>query len=348
MKLYIGLDAHSQTSTLAVVNPDGDVLRVDQIETNERNLVSYLGRLKGQLILTFEESFLSKWLFAILKPQVDELIVCNPLYVTKRGDAKTDKLDAINLARELRAGNLVKVFHADQNALYELRTAVAAYGRQVKMIIQTKNRLKMLYRSEGIVFKTNEPYKNPELLEKLGAEPMRMVGQTFYQEIQFLEAVRKRYRAYFEHIARTQKQVFALTSVPGIQATSACIIAAYVCDPRRFPHKYCFWSYCGLVRHHQISDGTIYGSKKAHGRSQLKGIFHSAAMKVQVYHRTSALNEYFREKLQRGVDKRAARVALARKIASICLSVMKSEKAYMPDRPKTKKFSKDMKWINAV
>jgi transposase len=131
-------------------------------------------------------------------------------------------------------------------------------------------------------------------------------------------------------------------------ARRSCMIAAYVCDPRRFRSKHRFWSYCGLVRHHQISDGTIYGSKKARGRSLLKGIFHSTAVRIQTYHQTSALNFYFQEKLLKGIDKRAARVALARKVASIALSVMRNEKVYQSDRLKIPKRRKEMKCINAM
>ena len=347
MQHFIGLDAHSQTCTFAIMNSGGEITKVSEVQTNERLIVSFLAQLKGTLFLTFEESFLSKWLFAILRPHVDRLIVCNPTYVTRRGDAKTDRLDAINLARELRAGNLVPVYHVDQNALFELRATVHAYQGLVHQMIQTKNRLKMLYRAEGISFKSQEPYKNAELLEQLRSEAVRMVGRSLYNQLKTLEDGKKTYQRFFEEQARTNKSIFALTSIPGIEATRACIIASLVCDARRFPSKHHFWSYCGLVRHKQISDGVVYGNKKGRGRPELKGLFHGASITVQVSYKHSSLHQYFENEQRKGSNVRDARVALARKIASIALSVMRTELTYRPEDPKTYRFKRNSKCFNS-
>src|SRR3989344_3991734 len=111
MKNYIGLDAHSSTCTLSVMNEDGQEIDNTTLETNGRLLVSYLRGIKGVKALTFEECELSHWLFGILRPEVDTLLVCNPIANAEYKKAKTDKLDARKLAKLLRGGFLTPVFH---------------------------------------------------------------------------------------------------------------------------------------------------------------------------------------------------------------------------------------------
>ena len=46
--------------------------------SNGRLLVKYLRGREGVKKLTVEEGELSNWLYEIVRPEVDELIVCNP------------------------------------------------------------------------------------------------------------------------------------------------------------------------------------------------------------------------------------------------------------------------------
>ena len=74
------------------------------LETNGRLLVKYLRGIEGVKKLTFEECELSNWLYEILRPEVEELIVCNPVANKDYRKVKTDKMDARKLAKLLRGG----------------------------------------------------------------------------------------------------------------------------------------------------------------------------------------------------------------------------------------------------
>ena len=74
------------------------------IESNGRLLVKYLRGIAGVKKLTFEESELSTWLYEILRPEVDALIVCNPVANKDYQKVKTDKMDARKLSKLLRGG----------------------------------------------------------------------------------------------------------------------------------------------------------------------------------------------------------------------------------------------------
>lgn len=101
MKYFIGLDAHSSTSTFAVLDQEGQCILRKTVDTSEKNLWNVIESIQGERVLTFEESTISQWLYISLREKVDRLLVCNPTYVAKKSGAKTDFRDALHLANEL-------------------------------------------------------------------------------------------------------------------------------------------------------------------------------------------------------------------------------------------------------
>lgn len=84
MRYYIGLDAHSTTSTFAVVDENGQCVLRETVKTSEQSLVHVINRVCGERHMTFEESSISQWLYLQLKDKVDNLLICNPTYVAKK------------------------------------------------------------------------------------------------------------------------------------------------------------------------------------------------------------------------------------------------------------------------
>ena len=96
---YIGMDVHKEAIAIAVMNGDGKVVMESIIETKASTIVQFLLGLRGELHVTFEEGTWSAWLYDLLKPHVQELVVCNPRRnaLMKEGN-KSDKIDARKLA----------------------------------------------------------------------------------------------------------------------------------------------------------------------------------------------------------------------------------------------------------
>ena len=136
MKYYVGLDAHSTTSMAVVVKEDGEQILRETFPTTEGNLVGFLHKIDGEKYLTFEEGTLAQWLYLVIKPEVDHLLICNPVYVAKKQGAKTDFRDALHLARELRTNHLKPVYH-DNSKWMELRTLVNSYSDLIDGIVRT-------------------------------------------------------------------------------------------------------------------------------------------------------------------------------------------------------------------
>ena len=58
---YIGVDVHSSTCTLCVMDSQGVELDQRTIPTNGRLLINYLQSLGENIVIAFEECDLSSW-----------------------------------------------------------------------------------------------------------------------------------------------------------------------------------------------------------------------------------------------------------------------------------------------
>lgn len=325
MKYYIGLDAHSTTSTFAVVDPDGNCVLRETVNTSEQSLVHVINKINGERHLTFEESTISQWLYLQLKDRVDRLLVCNPTYVAEKGGAKTDFRDALHLAEELRTNHLKAVFHDDSHWM-ELRVSVSGYLDIVEEIIRFKNRLKSVFRGEAIATDENSFYKNRTRVKELKNASARFVAEKLFDQIEFLEKEKLKYQDLFEKNKRNFRPIRNLMTIPGFGIIRANIVCAIVCQPSRFENKHRFWGYCMLVRHIQKSGGRIYGNKRFHGRRELRDVFIGAAESVMRTETT--LRDHYDALRAKGVGHKQAKLSTARRIASIALCLLKNNDKY--------------------
>ena len=118
---YIGMDTHKEAIVIAVRNASGKLVMESIVETKATSLLQFIHGLRGELHVTWEEGTWAAWLYDLLKPQVHEVLVCNPRRnaLLKEG-SKNDKVDAQKLSDLLRTGMLRPVYHGE-NGLRTLR-----------------------------------------------------------------------------------------------------------------------------------------------------------------------------------------------------------------------------------
>ncbi len=77
------------------------------IETKASMILQFIDVLRGDLQVTFEEGTSAAWLYALLKPHVTKLVVCDPRKnASMRDGHQSDKIDARRLAELLRLNHL--------------------------------------------------------------------------------------------------------------------------------------------------------------------------------------------------------------------------------------------------
>src|SRR6266849_5793110 len=141
---FIGLDVHAETIAVAVAEPDGEVRSVGVIPNRPesiRKLVKKLGPAE-QLRVCYEAGptgYVVYWELTALGVNCE--VVAPTLVPVKAGDrAKTDRRDALKLARSYRAGDLTAVWVPD--AAHEaLRDLVRAREAAKKDQLRARHRL---------------------------------------------------------------------------------------------------------------------------------------------------------------------------------------------------------------
>lgn len=341
---YIGMDAHSKTCTFVVLNAKGQEVAKQQVNTTETEILKFVESIDGEKHLTFEECQLARWLHVVLKDQVDELIVCNPCFISKKQGPKNDYSDAFHLAQQLRGGFLSPVFHED-SFLSDLRKVVTSYENLNGDLIRAKNRYKSLFTSRGIkVPGTKIFYSDTSPIEQLD-EASKFVARRLLDQIQHITDVKCEYKIMFTKNMNTNPQIKALATIPGISAVRANIIAACVVDPRRFVNKNKYWSYCMLVRHDRQSDGKSYGKETIFGKAILKSVYMSAVNRL--LEMDCGFKKFYDDQISKGRDHRAARKNVARKLAAVSLAVMKTGKPYQEQGARPVKTNLNLKHSGA-
>ena len=147
---YIGLDVHQATISVAVLDSRGKLIMESILETKAATILEFLAGLRGTLSVTFEEGTWAAWLYDVLKPHVDKLVVCNPRKnaLLKDGN-KSDRIDARKLADLLRTGLLSAVYHGE-NGIRTLKELARSYLALTRDATRVMNRLKAFYRSWAI------------------------------------------------------------------------------------------------------------------------------------------------------------------------------------------------------
>jgi transposase len=326
---YIGLDAHISSCTFHVLDADGKSLDGQETATTGSKLVSYLRGISGEKTLCFEETNLARWLYAILKKEVDHVVVCDPVmnHLMSQGP-KNDKVDAKKLAQLVRGGFVNPVFHSGDER-EEFRDLVGGYDDLIRDFVRLKNRYKALFRSQGVRRTGGDFYEEKSFLKDLQKRPARFVGKGLYETIVFFEERRKEYVSELQKQSRKFPEIRLLKTIPGIGVIHACKIVAAVVSPDRFQNKYKFFSYCGLVKHQQESGGRSYGLRTAHSNRTLKGVFRMAGHTV--VRGKSALRKEYDRMMSKGISSHAAYNAVCRRIAALSLILWKNGEKYKDD-----------------
>jgi len=247
---YIGLDVHQATISVAVVDGSGKVVMECILETEAATILQFFAGLRGTLSVTFEEGTWAGWLYDLLKPHVDKLVVCNPRKnaLLKDGN-KSDRIDARKLAELLRVNHLKPVYHGE-TGIRMLRELSRSYLTMVKDLTRVMNRLKALYRSWAIPCAGRDVYyarHRGEWLVKIGEAGVRRRAEQLYQQLDMLQQLRQQARR--ELLAESRKHAITakLRQIPYLGPIRSALAVALIQTPHRFRTKRQLWAYSGLA-----------------------------------------------------------------------------------------------------
>jgi transposase len=198
---FLGMDVHAETIAVAIAEPDGEVRSLGTIANREDSIRKFIKKLGSpeQLRACYEAGPTGFVLYWQLTQLGVECAVIAPTLVPKKpGDrVKTDRRDALKLARSHRSGDLTAVWVPDE-ASEALRDLV----RQREAAKQ--DQLRARHRLTKFLLRTGQ---RPPLGLKPGTERyMRWLGQVRYtqpaQEVTLRDCMNE-----FEHMSARVKRL---------------------------------------------------------------------------------------------------------------------------------------------
>ena len=335
---YIGMDVHKETVSIAVLNSSGKLVMESILENKANTIIQFVEGLRGDLRVTLEEGTWAAWLYDLLRPQVTEVVVCDPRKnaLLKVGN-KSDRIDARKLAELLYLDRLKPVYHGEHGVrtLKELsRSYLAISADQARVM----TRIKALYRSWAISCAGKQVYAprcRSEWLGKITEAGVRRRAEFYYQQLDALRGLRQQVRR--ELLAESGKHQASklLCEIPAIGPIRAAQLIAILQTPYRFRTKRQLWAYGGLgiethsSADHRYVDGQLQPSKRQvslrglnrNHNHELKNIFKGAAIIAAT--KPGPLQQFYAALVAKGMRPEMARLTLARKIAAIILIVWK-------------------------
>jgi len=349
MKMYyVGMDVHQASIVIVVLNGAGKVVEESSLQTGVAAVRSYLQRLKGKVLVTFEEGTQAQWLYEVVQPLVTAVIVCDPRQnrLLAAGN-KSDRIDARKLAELLRHGSLKAVDHRD-HGVRVLKELVRNYECLVQDTTRVMSRLKAIYRGRAIACQGHELYRQDrkqQWLRKLTEPGAKARAGFLYEQLAAVRPLRQKAKLAMLREARRQAAYPWLLSVPRLGAVSVAQVLAIVGSPHRFRSKRQFWTYVGLAvvtrtsADQEVINGVLRRSRRpvaTRGLNRnhnhlLKRVFKTAA--TSACHR-GPFSAAYEARVKRGMDPALARLTIARQIAAITLSLWKRGELFQVERMK--------------
>jgi transposase len=285
--LFVGLDVHNESIAVAYAPDDrgADVVALGTIGTRQCDIDKLIRQLQGKnaaLVFAYEAGPCGYWLYRYLtRKGLRCQVVAPSLIPRKAGErVKTDRRDAMTLARLLRSGDLSSI---DVPAVEDEAIRDLSRGREdtLRDLQATKSRLKAFLLRQDLRYEGRANWNAAHLRWLSG-----LVCATPAQQIVFQEYVRtvteqqerlQRLETELHDAVKTWRRypvVEAIQALRGIDVTGATIFIAELGDRTRFDTPRKVMAYLGLTPSEYSSgerrrQGRITKTGNAHARRAL-------------------------------------------------------------------------------
>jgi transposase len=285
--LYVGMDVHKESIAVAYVAEEhhAEVVYLGAIGTRQCDIDQLIRKMQSKskpLVFVYEAGPCGYWLYRYLTKKGHVCWVVAPSLIPKKaGDrVKTNRRDAIQLARLMRSGDLTPVYgpQVEDEAIRDLSRAREDALRDLKT---AKHRLKAFLLRHDIRY-TGRATWSPAHLRWLSEIvcPTPAQHMVFQEDVRAVTAHRERLGRLEQarhdqvHTWRLRPVVDALQALRGVQFTVAVTLVAELGDLSRFDKPSQLMRYLGLTpSEYSTGDhrrqGAITKTGNAHARRAL-------------------------------------------------------------------------------
>jgi transposase len=333
MDEYIGLDV-SLKETAISVRRDGERVWRGKCPSDPRLLAEVIRKRAPQVRrVVFETGPLSVWFYHALSAEGLPAICIDARHAKAALDMaanKTDANDADGLAHLAEVGFFREVRVKGYDSMLT-RTLVAARLRLVQVTTELSNQIRGLMKTFGLVIPAGKGGafdSNARALLEDYDELARII-------LPLLEAWRAARRQAAElgrqlvAAARQSQACQLLMSIPGVGVVTATSFATAIEDPANFKTSRAVGAWLGLTtRRYQSGEVDYDGHISRRGDAQLRALLYEAAAVILTRVSADSGLRRWGLKLREKVGFKRAAVALARKLAVIMHTMLKSGKSF--------------------
>lgn len=256
--LFVGLDVHKQAISVAYIAEDqgAEVISLGSVGTRQCDIDKLIRKLKGKkLQFVYEAGPCGYWLYRYLTKQGLTCRVVAPSLIPKKAGerVKTDRRDAVQLARLMRSGDLTPVYvpAIEDEAFRDLSRARQDATHDLKA---AKYRLKAFLLRQDIRYEGRASW-SPAHLRWLSevvcpTPPQQIVFQEYLRTVSEHHDRLKRLEAELQPAVKARRWgsvVEAIQALRGVQFTVALTLVAELGDLTRFDNPRQLMSYLGLT-----------------------------------------------------------------------------------------------------
>ena len=334
-KYNIGVDYHKKFSYIVVQDEKGDVLREGKVLNTRRNVALFLDPFKKEDSKAVVESC-RNWcvMYDFLEDCVGEVLLANSYKVKLIGEAKikTDRIDAHNLAHLLRA-DLIPTCYVAPKEIREKRSLLKERVFFVKQRTMLKNRVVTIF--DRYPEEVKKQKAHTDLFGKMGRHTLKVLNVSendrdlIDRELRFIDLFKEGIKEVEKRISEENKdneRVRILQSIPGIGVFLSQLIDAETGNIHRFHSDKKYHCYIGFIPSTYSSGGkTVHGRMTNRGNKYLRWAFVEA---VSPAVRSDEELKALYESLQKRIHKNKARVAVARRIATLAYKCLKQKRKF--------------------
>lgn len=326
---YIGLDVSLKETAISIRRGGRRVWR-GKCPSDPMLVAEAIGRHAPRAErVVFETGPLSVWFYHALTAQGVPAICIDARHAKAALDMaanKTDANDADGLAHLAEVGFYREVRVKTYDNMLT-RTLIAARTRLVRISTELSNQIRGLMKTFGLVIPAASGGRFIEHINRL------LVGQEALARIilPLLDAwrsIRVRAAELGRQVlasARRRQQCQLLMSIPGVGAITATSFIAAIEDPAHFKTSRSVGAWLGLTtRRYQSGEVDYDGHISRRGDPHLRGLLYEAAVVILTRSRADSNLRTWGLNLREKVGFKRAAIAVARKLAVIMHSMLKS------------------------
>jgi transposase len=347
---YVGIDLSKRTWEMAIVTRTGKykINERGDAEPEERT-VCYKGtttgegrvKLYGKLCVGDKVALEAGNLAFIMAKEMEKAVGCRIRVLNARHlpiiyetDKKTDKEDSLKLAHIVadRPDSRLPVVAVPGDEEMEKRKLVSCYRKEQKNRNQGINRLHGLFVQAGVTTVVKKDLARRERRK----ETVRRLSGLERSEAEHIMACLELYERRLEELeeqmgerALGDERIQRLQSVPGVGPKIAFAFSAYV-NEERFEHGAQVSNFLGLVpRVYQSGTLVRYGRITKRGNGYVRALLVQGAWAITRSKAGGALRERYEYMTrEKGLGKKKAVVAIARRLGVLLYTLMKNGTEY--------------------